>query len=424
MRPLVRHLALIAAACTLPRLAVLLARRGEITAAFTEKSDDFAQTFLASGTYGFIPGQPSAWTQPLYGFFLIPLYEVFGRSWASVGLAQIVLATATAFLVYVIGRWWLAPRLALLGALLATLNPYLVWHDVHVNREILDQLLGTAIVLTTLVLLRRRSWLLAAALGAETGLAILGNSRLAALPLVLALFALVVWRARVGARELGLAATVVAVAAVTVAPWVVRNEVVLGCAAITTDAKALWKANNEQTYEVLRSGGWIDNVEGPPGAPATPEMAFGAWVANGELIVVDECAQMKQYQGLVLDFWREHPAEKAKLAALATTMLWNPRATQNEGSPGRGTIVELARKTVAPAYTLPLFALALFGAWRRRGLVVALFVTLLAYVTFTAVVFAGATRYRAPWDFLLALLAAAALAELAALWQERRRARG
>jgi hypothetical protein len=34
-----------------------------------------------------------------------------------------------------------------------------------------------------------------------------------------------------------------------------------------------------------------------------------------------------------------------------------------------------------------------------------LFVALLAYNTLAALVFAGATRYRVPWDFLLALAA-------------------
>ena len=75
---------------------VLLLERGDILAAFTEKSDDFARTFVASGTFGFVPGEPSAWTQPLYGFLLVPIYWIFGRSWWAVGLAQIAVAVATA----------------------------------------------------------------------------------------------------------------------------------------------------------------------------------------------------------------------------------------------------------------------------------------------------------------------------------------
>src|SRR5215813_474970 len=103
----------IAAAAILPRLAVLLYERGTITAANVDKGDDFARTFLATGTYGFIPGHPSAYTQPLYGFFLVPLYWIFGRHWEVVGLAHIAVATATTLIVWQIGRRWLSPTIGL-----------------------------------------------------------------------------------------------------------------------------------------------------------------------------------------------------------------------------------------------------------------------------------------------------------------------
>jgi hypothetical protein len=45
---------------------------------------------------------------------------------------------------------------------------------------------------------------------------------------------------------------------------------------------------------------------------------------------------------------------------------------------------------------------------------------MLAYNTVAAMVFAGTARYRTPWDFLLALLAAFALA---AIWERVRRSR-
>ena len=81
--------AAIAAACIVPRLAILLHERDAITASFTEKSDTFAQTFVQHGTFGFIPGEPSAYTQPLYGWFLIPVYWVFGRSWLAEGISRV-----------------------------------------------------------------------------------------------------------------------------------------------------------------------------------------------------------------------------------------------------------------------------------------------------------------------------------------------
>src|SRR6266511_1148988 len=77
--------ALLAAVVAVPRLVALGVERGDILTSFTDKSDDFARTFLASGTSGFVAGHPSAYTQPLYGFFLVPIYWVFGRHWEVIG---------------------------------------------------------------------------------------------------------------------------------------------------------------------------------------------------------------------------------------------------------------------------------------------------------------------------------------------------
>src|SRR5438094_59692 len=158
--------ATVAAACVLPRLVVLLHERGSILGSFTEKSDAFARTFVSTGTFGLVPGHPSAYTQPLYGFFLSAIYWTAGRHWLAGGLA---------------------PAAALLAA--------------------------TALV---------------------------------------------------------------------VVPWVVRNGVAVGCYTLTTDSRALWKANNANTYATLSYGGrWIDDVPPLPGAPPSPEQAAQAHLVNG-----------------------------------------------------------------------------------------------------------------------------------------------
>ena len=389
----------------LPRLAALVVERDDVTSAFVDKGDVFAQTFVESGTYGFVPGIPSAYTQPLYGFFLTPLYWIAGRSWASVGLAQIVVALLTAILVYELGRHVVSQRVGIVAALVATLHPYLVWHDVHMNREILDQPLAVGVVLATLVAAERRSVPWGAVAGATAGVAILGNVRLLFVPLLLAVF--------LALRGAGVPGTVLAVvAALVVAPWVVRNEVSVGCIALTTDSRALWKANNENTLETLRGGGWIDDVPRIPGTPPTPQEAWGAYAANGEIVRVDECAQMRFYRSRALEFMRDHPGEKAELALLAARMYWQPRVTKTEGRAGSGTWLDTGRDWVEPVYALALFVFALLGLRLvpRHYLVLALL--LVAYNTLAAMVFAGETRYRVPWDFLLAVPAAAALLAL------------
>ena len=401
---------LIALAAVAPRLAVLLHERARILTAFTDKSDDFAQTFVHHGTFGFIPGEPSAYTQPLYGFFLIPIYWIFGRHWWAVGGAQILVATATAFLVYAIGARAVSRRAGTIAAILATLNPYLVWHDVHLNREVLDQLVAAALILCTLVAADRRSVRWATAAGLFGGLAVLGNVRLLFIPLVLAAYLVI----RTGWSWAPVA--LVAAAALTVIPWVVRNKVEVGCFELTTDGRALWKANNDQTYDLLAEGKWIDDVKDPPGHPfPNPEEARDIYRQSGKKIHVDECANQAYYQHKAWRFVRNHPDEKAKLAAQAVRMEWDPRTTASATDSGHGAIRSLAQ----PLYTSILYALALFGIFVTASRFVGLALAVLAYQTVAAMVFVGATRYRVATDFLVALLAAGAIE-----WALRRRERG
>jgi len=410
----------VGAAVVLPRLAVVLIERGQITQPFTyaEKSDDIARIYLSSGTFGFIPGMPTAYTQPLYSFFLIPLYWTFGRSWEVIGSAQIVVSLVTAILVYEIGRRWLDRWAGLAAALIVAFHPYAIWHDVHVNREILDGLIAAAIFLIAMRLIDRRSVVLAAALGVVFGLAILGNVRLTVLPLVLAALFLYHWRP---SRESFVAISVMIVAAVVVVtPWVVRNKVSVGCFAVTTDSRALWEANNPATLGVLRSGGWIDNVPLPKSFPPSAQDAGRAYHRRGKIFSVDECAQVPFYEHKVEHFWEHDPIEKVKLAAQGTLMLWSPKVSPPETGGVTVKWVTGLRETVEPVYMTPVLLLALFGLTRVRRRFAVLALTFLAYQWALAMIFVGATRYRVPWDFVSALLAAAALVDLSERWRRRR----
>ena len=381
----------VAAVAVVPRLVVLLHERGDILAAFTEKSDRFAQVLVDDGTFGFIAGRPSAFTQPLYSFFLAPIYWIVGREWWTVGFAQIAVAAATALLIYEIGRRFLSPRAGLLAALIATLNPYLVWHDVHVNREILDQLLLAAIVLLTLLVGERRGGLgTPALLGVVLGLAILGNSRLLLLPLVVAGYLL--WR-RKGWQTVGVT---LAACAIALLPWLVRNQANVGCFTITTDSRALWKANNLDTYDTLAAGKFIDDVPNLPGAPPWPELAADLTLA-GTPTTADECAQMRLYRREVLDFWRDHPGEKAKLMGQAARMLWDPRSIPAPRVARGGRLRRRRADVGAAAVHDPALTSSPSSAssWIPRRFAV-LFVALLAYNTLAALVFAGSHALPGP----------------------------
>jgi 4-amino-4-deoxy-L-arabinose transferase-like glycosyltransferase len=401
----------------LPRLAVLLYERERIVLLNVDKGDIFARQFLADGTYGFIPGHPSAYTQPLYGWFLIPLYWIFGRHWEVVGLAQIAVACGTTLVVWQIGRYWISSRAGLVAGVLVALHPYLVWHDIHMNREILDHFLAAATVFLTLQAAERFTPARGAALGAVLGLAILGNVRLEALPLVV--LAYIFFRGR---RSLPAAAAVLAAAAVVVMPWVIRNRADVGCWAVTTDARALWKANNLNTYATLKSGQWIDHVPQPKSFPPTPQDVYEHWVATGRVTPYDECTQVDTFQRKVISFWVHHPGAKAQLMPLDAQWLWQPQVVGVSDRPGQGTWLDTMRFYAEPTFMVALYALAVIGLFLVPVWFSSLAVLLLAYQTLAAMLFVGETRYRVPWDFLVALLASSALLRMPRTRSEMRSA--
>src|SRR5690242_21581322 len=150
-----------------------------------------------------------------------------GREQPLADLPDICVAVATTLVVWQIGKRWLSPGAGILAGLAVALHPYLVWHDVHMNREILDHFLAAVIVYLTLHVAERPSWRRALPLGAAIGLGILGNVRLEALPLVLGAYLL--WRTAISHRTALAACALVAGAALLVMPWVVRNGVSVGC---------------------------------------------------------------------------------------------------------------------------------------------------------------------------------------------------
>ena len=180
-----------------------------------------------------------------------------------------------------------------------------------------------------------------------------------------------------------------AACAVALVPWLVRNEANVGCFTLTTDSRALWKANNLDTYDTLDRGR-LDRRRAEPRRRAALAGAGGrSHAVRARRRRVDECAQMRLYRREVIDFWQDHPGEKARLMGQAARMLWDPRSIRTEGRAEAGGFVDDARTWVQPLYTIPLYVLGVIGLFVMPRRIAVLFVALLAYNTLAALVFAG-----------------------------------
>jgi hypothetical protein len=94
-------------------------------------------------------------------------------------------------------------------------------------------------------------------------------------------------------------------------------------------------------------------------------------------------------------------------------MLWQPWVTKTEDRPGAGTWLDVGRDWVEGAFALALFGFGIYGLFLVPRHFAVLTIALLAYQTLAAMLFVGETRYRVPWDFLIAICASAALLHLA-----------
>ena len=253
-----------------------------------------------------------------------------------------------------------------------------------------------------------------------SGVAILSNARLTLLPLVLAVFLL--WRGRGWAA----AVAVPVLAAVALAPWVIRNKVDVGCFAITTDARALWKANNLNTYATLAHGlldrpgaGHPERQRRIPDQWMTPEEAGATSRQPRARSSTSTSARSRRTTSTSSSSSGSTiPGRRRSSPRQATWMLWNPRVGI-EGAQESG--VDSLRHWAEPLYAVPLFLLAIAGLFVVPVAVPRARPDLRPLRDRAAWVFAGTTRYRVPWDFVLALLAAAAIDRLIARWSTRRR---
>ena len=173
------------------------------------------------------PYLPDAFRTPLYPYFLAAIYWIAGRSYVAVVVVQCLLSLATVGLVFKLGSVIGGRAAGLAAALIAALD---VGQIIHANLLLTETIYTLLLVLALVVLWRLlaggRLWLAAGA-GVLLGLGTLCRPVALYLPLALAALAVAVmqtgWRRRLAAAGLLLAAY-----ALTLAPWLARNQLIFG----------------------------------------------------------------------------------------------------------------------------------------------------------------------------------------------------
>jgi 4-amino-4-deoxy-L-arabinose transferase-like glycosyltransferase len=336
---------------------------------------------------------PSAWKAPLYPAWVGFWYEIFGAKTVAIGLVQAPFAGLT-----VIGTWALGRRLfgaptAMAAACVIAILP-LGWEFFGLLYSEALAIPATLGVLLLFLGLGPPSNARIAAVGGAMGVALLIR------PSSVFLFAglLAAWIVACGwKRGIGATALAVLAAALVVAPWTLRNALTddVGFLPLSVqDGAAYGTFNDTAANDPVNPYAWraiIDDMpavlEGPP---------------------VPDSEVRSELQAAARDYIVDHPA------SLAEAFFWNglsrlwdvrrpARALDEVPFEGRSKAVT----EIGLYLYYPLLVLALIAIWRirrRRDLLIPILaLALAAALVYTS---ASGTRYRAPLEPLIAILAA------------------
>lgn len=394
-------LGLAALALAVRLLAVILTTDQALIA--DEREYDQQGRFIADGmwfwsTTPYGNPHPSMWKTPGYPAFVGVIYSLLGPGSNQVAALQALIGSVTVLLTWAVGRRLFDARVGLAAAALVALNPFVWQFEVRLFVESIVTPLTLAFFLV--VLERPATARRALGVGVLVGVIIL--FRPAALYLLPAVA--IAWVIATGWRRgTVLTAVTLTLAVVVVAPWTVRNYDVSGSfVPLSVQDAALYgvfngtSANDPELPYAWRAASERDRDLLPPRRP----------IADARLREI--------LRERAFEYIREHPASVPKAFFWnGLSRFWDVRRPAHILHEARATNRERLPTVFAIGLHYALLPLALAGLWlarRRPGLVLPILVTALgASVVYTA---DATTRYRAPLEPLIAVLASFAALEL------------
>ena len=350
---------------------------------------------------GYVPltGGPTARWPPGYSTLLGGIYRVVGIEPLAGELVNALLGAVTVgVLVLVVGAAIDRSVAIAAGLGLALLPGPVLWTDVLVSETLYTALFVTMI---GLVLRSRPSWTWALALGAMVGVGALVRGE----AFTWLLLPVVVWWPRLGRRQLaGLVAVSVVAVVVVIAPWTIRNALVM-------DAFVPVATNASQTL-------WSGHHPGATGGQTYPPADF--LDRFPEDVRTRELDASRALRDDAIEFMVTHPIREAQLVPLKVVHLlrgdsyaldWVNAGV--EGRPGPLSPIWVERiGVVADAGWFGLLALTVVGGvvlgrrfWSRPigRLAATSFATALFLYGFA---YYGNYRYRLPYEPLMVVVAA------------------
>ncbi len=400
------------------RLGVIAATPQFVPATDAADYDRHAVSIAVQGSYPSTrlapDGGPTAFRPPMFPVVLAGVYKVVGVTseslrWEAGRAAEAILGALAVALICLIALRLLGSAVALLSGAIAAVFPSLLLVGSSLMSEPLYICLVLGAVLAALV--HRESahrWRWAVVTGVLIGLVALTRSNGLGLALPICVL---VWneRPRRSWRALRSPLVVLTAAAVTLVPWTVRNAGTL---------HAFIPISTQSGYAL--AGTYNDYVRRAPKYPGLWVPPVGPILALSAGRRLNEAQLSGRLRQQSLDYIRAHPGYLLQVALVNTEALLNLRGPGLERylAPFESYPRRLAELSVYAWWLLGALALA-GAATRAARRLPAAFWACPVILGLASIFFLGATRYRAPADPFVIMLAAVGLV---AAWRRMRTA--
>jgi 4-amino-4-deoxy-L-arabinose transferase-like glycosyltransferase len=380
------------------RLGLVLSQGIDAPPKFSAQPDQIDYERLAwsmstGAGYSTAPGHPTAGRPPGTSLTLLPVYFVFGHSFAAGRLWFCLLSALTCVCAAWLASQCFGAQAGVIAAFWLAVYPGHLYYPLHFVSEVPYALWLTLACAVTMRALTGSTGTTRLALlaGAIWGLAVLTRPQVV---LIVPIAVVLAVASRIDRTRLLSLASMVFACGLVLAPWVVRNALVIGAPTLSTVGGAtFWGANNERVLNDpdLR-GLWIQPTDLPSGEypleGSELEKEHAAWTYGRQFLV---------------RHWPGVPG----LVAMKLGRLISPfEPTDNTAAYWAFALAWLL--------TAPWTIAGLFLVLRDRGLAAAVLLTPLLATLATAVVFYGSIRFRDSVIPLLVVLAARAMPEFAA----------
>ncbi len=346
---------------------------------------------------------------PLLPLLLAAADKIHLSSLTSHKVLICLIGVLTIVVVALVARQVAGDRAGIIAAVLGALYPGFWMHDGQILAEPLAMLVVAVAVLLTYRFWSRPGPVLAIGVGVACGLAALSRSELVLLVPLLAAPLAVLARGHNLGRRLGLGGLSVLAALVTMAPWLVRDTVTFKHPVYLSSQfdPTLVVANCDHTYYGPSLGSWYfecgAKLHPPPG---------------------DESVADQYFRHVATTYIKGHLSRVPVVVAARVGRTWGlyQPIQQTHIDTFDGYELTVTQMLLFSYYVLAAGAIAGAVILRRRRVPVFPLLSVVAAVTIGVIVTYGSTRFRAPGEVAIVILAAVAADGLLSLRRSSRAA--